>query len=352
MRSRHLPAAAAVLATAAVLALTGTPPAGAVDVSTAPVSAVTTVGVHNTYVTSTYAYLAQALDARPGLVELDVWDDIITREWKVSHSNPLGNDNNCVAASGAAGLYSGSRNKNLEYCLDDVRLWLGAHPDAAPLILKLELKAGFSSRTKLGPAELDTALRTHLGSAVFRPADLLQGTYATPDAAARAGAWPTRQALGGRVIVEIIPGTVEEANPTDTLWTDVEYAGYLRGLAAAGTLGQAQAFPAVHRAQTGDPRTRYPDTGLRPWFVVFDGDAATYVPSIGATSGIDTSWYDTSHYLLVMTDAQNVSPAVSGTDEAAVRQRVADLAARHASVVSSDWSALPAVLPLALPRGH
>jgi hypothetical protein len=340
-RARLLPAAAAAILV--VTAVVGAPASAAGP--TTRVSATTTVGVHNAYEQGTYAYLAQSLDARPGLIELDVWDNIITREWKVSHSDPLGNHNNCVAATTAADLYTGGRNKNLEHCLDDIRIWLAAHPDAGPLYLKLELKAGFSARTGLGPAQLDATIAAHLGGAVFRPADLVAG-YSTLDAAARADGWPSRQQLAGKVIVELIPGTVEEANPTDTLWTDVEYARYLAGLAAAGNLARAQIFPAVHRAQAGDPRGRYADASLRPWFVAFDGDATAYV-----TGGIDTSWYDANHYLLVMTDAQDVPPAVADTDLAGAEARVAALAHDHASVASSDWAALPDVLDDVLDRG-
>jgi len=326
----------------AALTLSGAAAAGA---DGPKLSHVTTVGVHNTYDPAAYDYLARALDAGSSLIELDVWPDFFTHEWKVSHSNPLGNQNNCVAATSASQLYSGGKNKNLEYCLDDIRLWLGAHPDSGPLIVKLELKTGFSSRTGQGPAQLDAAVAAHLGPAVFKPADLLGG-YASLDAAAKADAWPTRGQLAGKVIIEVIPGTVEEGNPTDTLWTDKEYAQYLKGLAAAGTLGKAQIFPAVHNAASGDPRTRYSDTTLRPWFVAFDGDASAYV-----TGGIDTSWYDTNHYLLVMTDVQSISPAVSDGDVAAAQARVALVAGRHASVASSDWASMPAVDSAVVDRG-
>jgi hypothetical protein len=342
-RPRFLVTITATLATVAVLAAsTCTAWAAGPD---SRFSQTTTVGVHNTYDPATFHYLAQALDEHPGLIELDVWDDIITREWKVSHDNPLGNANNCVAASTAAQLYTGGANKDLEYCLDDIRIWLAAHPGTGPLFLKIELKAGFSGRTGLGPAQLDSAIAGHLGAAVFTPANL-RGSYPSLDAAARANAWPTMAQLAGRVIVEIIPGTFEEGNPTDTLRTDVEYAQYLKGLDAAGTLSRAQIFPAVHNAQTGDPRTRYGDATLRPWFVVFDGDATGYV-----TGGIDTSWYDTNHYLLVMTDAQNIVPAVTDGDAAAAAARVAALAAAHASVASSDWSDMPQVVSLVDTRG-
>jgi hypothetical protein len=335
---------ATALAAVAVFAVPAAP-TWAAATANSRISQTTTVGIHNTYDPATFPYLAQALDEHPGLIELDVWDDVITREWKVSHSNPLGNANNCVAASTPAQLYSGGANKNLEYCLDDIRLWLSAHPGTGPLILKIEMKAGFSSRTNQGPAQLDAAIAAHLGSAVFKPADLLGG-YPSLDQAARANAWPTRAQLAGKVIIEIIPGTVEENNPTDTLWTDVEYATYLKGLAAAGNLSRAQIFPCVHNAQSGDPRTRYGDASLRPWFVVFDGDATQYV-----TTGIDTSWYDTNHYLLVMTDAQNVPPAVSNGDVAAARARVAALATAHASVASADWAAMPQVVGEVVARG-
>jgi hypothetical protein len=333
-----------VMVAALAVAVAAATPASAAG-SDSKVSQTTTVGIHNTYEPATFGYLAQALDLHPGLIELDVWPDVITREWKVSHSNPLGNANNCVAATSAAQLYSGGKNKNLEYCLDDIRLWLAAHPGTGPLILKLELKTGFSSRTSQGPAQLDAAIAGHLGAAVFKPADLLGG-YPSLDAAAKANAWPTRAQLSGKVIIEVIPGTVEEGNPTDTLWTDKEYAQYLKGLAAAGTLAKAQIFPAVHNAASGDPRTRYSDATLRPWFVAFDGDATAYV-----TGGIDTSWYDTNHYLLVMTDVQNISPAVPAGDAAAAQARVALAAGKHASVASSDWSTLSSVDAQVLDRG-
>jgi hypothetical protein len=335
-------AAAALAALAVTFGSTGPVWAAGPD---SLVSQTTTVGVHNTYDPATFSYLAQALDVHPGLIELDVWDDIITREWKVSHSNPLGNANNCVAATSAAQLYSGGANKNLEYCLDDIRIWLAAHPGTGPLILKLEMKAGFSSRTNQGPTQLDAAIAAHLGAAVFKPSDLL-GSSGSLDQAAKADAWPTRAQLAGKVIIEVIPGTVEESNPTDKLWTDVEYAQYLKGLAAAGTLAKAQIFPSVHNAQSGDPRTRYSDASLRQWFVVFDGDATQYV-----TGGIDTSWYDTNHYLLIMTDVQNISPAVPAGDTAAAQARVAQVAAAHASVASSDWGNMPSVTAEVVDRG-
>ncbi|MGW4890780.1 phosphatidylinositol-specific phospholipase C domain-containing protein [Kitasatospora sp. NPDC004240] len=316
-----------------------------------PFGSATTVGLHNTYETGAFPYLARALDTGTGMIELDAWTNTVTKEWKVSHSNPLGNANNCTEASTPAQLYAGGTNKNLEHCLDDVRVWLGAHPQSGPLVIKLELKGGFAANRGMGPAQLDALIAARLGDRVFRPADLLAkpggGAHPNLDEAARAGNWPTRAALAGRVLVYVIPGSFEEQNPFDTLHTDVEYGRHLRDLAAGGRMGQAQVFPAVHGAATGDPRGKYGDASIRPWFAVFDGDAAAYV------NGVDTAWYDQRHYLLVMTDAHNVAPAISATEPGAdqARLRTEDLARRHASIVSSDWRGLPQVQSLVLPRG-
>lgn len=309
------------------------------------ISQTTVVGVHNTYDPGAYAYLAQALDAGSSLIELDVWPDFFTSEWKVSHDSPTSNRNNCVNASTAADLYTGGANKNLESCLDDIRIWLDAHPGKGPIMLKLEMKTGFADNRGRGPDELDAAFRAHLAGHVFRPADLL-GSYATLDDAAKANNWPTREQLAGKVFVEVIPGTVEEGNPTDTLHTDVEEAQYLQSLKNAGRLGDAQVFPAVHGAGGGDPRDKYA-AALKPWFVFFDGDASGWVTSAGPW------WYDANHYFLVMTDAQNVAPAIDSRNPtvAQATQRVTDLAAQHASVVTSDWVGLTTVLPLVLNRG-
>jgi Phosphoinositide phospholipase C, Ca2+-dependent len=330
-------------------------PAGAqaaVDPSTLSLAETTAAGVHNTYGQAAYPYLADALDAGASLIELDTWIDPFGNEWKVSHSSPLGNSNNCVDASTPAQLYTGGANKDLGSCLDDIRVWFAAHPGHPPIMIKIELKEGFDQSIGMGPAALDALIKAHLGSIVYTPADLLAkpggGTYASLDAAAQANNWPTRAALAGKVIIEAIPGTVEQDNPFDHLWTDTEYADYLSTLQAAGTLSNAQIFPSVLNAQAGDPRTRYSDPSIRPWFVVFDGDASAYVDG-----GIDTSWYDTNHYLLIMTDAENVSPALSDTapTQADAQARVLELAADHASFVSCDWTGLPSVLSTITVRG-
>ncbi|MEW2496783.1 phosphatidylinositol-specific phospholipase C domain-containing protein [Streptomyces nodosus] len=312
-------------------------------------SATTVIGTHNAYEKSKYAYLAQALDAGASLLELDVYADPLTRRWRVSHSNPLGNDNNCEAAKTPGELYGKSRDQDLGSCLDNIAAWHQLHPDHRPIVFKLEMKIGFNNTLGLGPAAFDTLVAQKLGSIVYKPSDLLGGTYSSLDAAARADAWPSRDDLTGKVIFELIPGTVEQANPFDHYWTDQEYGDHLRDRYAAGTIASAQAFPAVLGAAPGDPRTSRYDASIRPWFVFFDGDAATYVDQ-----GYDTSFYAENHYILIATDAASVSPPISSTsptdDEVAARLSL--LAGHHASVITSDWAAKsPSVLGAVAPRG-
>ena len=80
-----------------------------------------------------------------------------------------------------------------------------------------------------------------------------------------------------------------------------------------------------------------------------DGDAGTWVSDGG------TQWYDTNHYLVVVTDAEDVAPALSDTAPtlADAQARVAELAADGASFVSTDWTTAPAnaVLSDVLLRG-
>jgi hypothetical protein len=309
---------------------------GQADTGRLPYSATTGVGVHNAYEKSKYPYFADALDSGAGMLEIDVWTNAFGRSWRVSHSNPTGNDNNCVNASTAAELRAGSRNQDLGGCLADMRAWHDANPGHRPILIKLELKDGFQGRQGRGPAALDALLTARLGDALYRPADLVRG-HRDLDTAVRADGWPARSALAGKFMVELIPGTLEEDNPFDSLWTDREYATHLRGLAAA-----------VHHAAAGDPRGRYADASIRPWFVVFDGDAAAY-----AGGSIDTAWYARNHYLVVMTAAHNVAPAIDGTNptEQQARDRLSLLAGRHASVVSADWYPLPSVLGSVVARG-
>jgi hypothetical protein len=205
----------------------------------------------------------------------------------------------------------------------------------------------------LNPTEFDSYVKAHLGSTLYTPADLLTKSdgslYPNLDAAAQADNWPAYGSLDGKAIVEIIPGTVEQAVEPSSTWVDVVYAQHLLDLYNSGGIANAAVFPSVLGAQAGDPRDRYSDTALRPWFVVFDGDAGTWVNDGG------TQWYDTNHYLAVVTDAEDVSPALSDTAPslADAQARVAELAADGASYVSTDWNTAPAnaVLSEVLARG-
>ncbi|WP_372460018.1 phosphatidylinositol-specific phospholipase C domain-containing protein [Streptomyces anatolicus] len=340
-------AAGALVAWAALSGGSGVAVAADDPAPGAAYSATTGVGLHNAYEKAKYPYFADALDSGAGMLELDVWTNAFGSGWRVSHSNPLGNDNNCENAQSPGELRTKPRNQSLAGCLRDMRTWHDAHPGHRPILVKVELKDGFQGRRGRGPADLDALLTGVLGDAVYRPGQLAAG-HGTLDDAVRAKGWPKRDELAGKFVVELIPGTVEQGNPADTLWTDREYATHLRDLAATGRLGEAAAFPAVLGAEAGDPRGRYADPSIRPWFVLFDGDASAY-----AGGGIDTRWYADRRYLVVMTDAHHVAPAIDGTrpTEAQAKERVALLARRHASIVSSDWYPLPTVLSTVLPRG-
>ena len=351
-RFRALAATVATAALAAGVGLAAAGPAQALDYGSLQLDQATSVGIHNTYDNSSYPYLADALDSGATLIELDSWVNPFTHQWDVSHSDPIGSDNNCNYAPVPADLYTGKTSQDLDSCLGDIATWLSVHPTANPIMIKLEMKAGFDQTIGMGPAELDSYINAHIGAYVYKPVDLMtkpDGTqYPNLDTAAKADNWPTRQQLEGKVIIEAIPGTFEEANPFDHLWTDTEYADYLGGLESAGQIANAEIFPSVLGAQTGDPRTRYP-AAIQPWFVVFDGDAATYV------NDGDTEWYNANHYLVVATDAENVAPALSDTAPSLsdAQARVAELAADSVSFVSTDWSNSPGdgVLSEVLPRG-
>ncbi|MFB9924107.1 phosphatidylinositol-specific phospholipase C domain-containing protein [Amycolatopsis halotolerans] len=344
MRLRRTAAAIAAGMLASLLAPAPFAGAGERDLK---LSEATTAGVHNTYATGTYRYLAESLDSGTTLIELDIWAKPFGNGWWVNHLSPIGNANNCVAADTPDGLYHGTRNQDFAHCLDDIKLWLDAHPNYGPLHLKIENKSGFAAGRGQGPAGLDAMLRLHLGDRIYRPAELLAG-HRTLDEAARANAWPVRSALRGKIVVELIPGVNERLNPLDPVKSDVEYASYLRTLRETGRIDQAQIFPVVLDAQPGDPRRRYTDPGLRPWFVVFDGFAVDYV-----NGSIDTSWYDTNHYLLIMTKAHEPKPSIDShhPDTTEARERVARLARAHATVATSDWSYLHAALSPVYPRG-
>jgi hypothetical protein len=114
--------------------------------------------------------------------------------------------------------------------------------------------------------------------------------YATPDAAARANAWLPVDQLRGRVIAST------------------------------------------------DPRSRY-DSTLRPWFVVFDGPAATFA-GLSATA---RAFCSGNHYLLVTTDSHAVPPALSRTSPTRTQavDRLRLLGCLGSAVAWADWYTVP-----------
>ncbi|AOW94023.1 hypothetical protein BFN03_18830 [Rhodococcus sp. WMMA185] len=338
----------------------------AVDTDQLGYDETTTVGVHNAYEKFAFPYLADGLDSGAALIEIDVWSNGAGKGWRVSHSNPIGNDNNCVGAESEAQLRKGSRDQGLDGCLTDIRTWHEANPDHPPVIFKMEMKDGFNTTQtggatgssgsggpaafRRGPSEFDELVREQLGDALFSPSDLVGDSGLTLDEAVRTNGWPTRDAMRGKFLFYVTNGTVEGENPLDSLKTDIEYATHLRDLASDDELDKAAAFPAVLGSTKGDPRAKkYEDESIRPWFVVFDSGASGYI-----SKKIDTDWYRENGYLLVMTSAHSVPPAIDAwtPTEAEALDRVAELAAHSASIVTSDWTTLPTVLSEVLPRGE
>jgi hypothetical protein len=314
-----------------VMAVVAPAPAMAASSTLSPtLGEVAVSGLHNSYQRSAFPRLRSALETGTGMIEIDVWTTF--GAWTVAHDQPFWGDNNCASTSGAV-------NQGLRTCVDNIAAWHAANPLHQPLLIKLELKAGFQDDQGVGPDELDEVFRSRLGSAMYRPANLMAGGFATPDAAARANAWAAADALRGRVILLILKGTAEN----DSLPTDIEYARHL-----AANPSTAVGFPIVHGGiAPSDPRTRY-EAALRPWFVVFDGAATTFAGLAPAAR----AFYSGNRYLAITTDAHAVAPALSRTSptttQAADRLRL--LGCHGASVVSSDWYTVPG-WHLTAPRG-
>jgi hypothetical protein len=149
-------------------------------------------------------------------VEVDIWDtrDAVSggkpRQWFVRH-NPgtlfqSGNDNNCSG--------NGKGTNNLGACLDDIRTWSDAHPGHYPVALFLDKKQAWSSvKEERRPADLDRLLSQKLGTKLYSPA-ALKGSAASLRDAAKAGAWPTRDALKNKVLVVLTGGQALQHNQT------------------------------------------------------------------------------------------------------------------------------------------
>jgi hypothetical protein len=312
----------------AALAAVGLP---ATALATPTATGSTSVGVHNSYTQEAAPYLVDVLDRNPGLVEIDVWTNFFgTRDFQVGH-NP-GNANNCSNATTYEALRSGSRNQNLAGCLRNLKLWHDHNPTHAPIVLKVEFKNGLDGRAGFGADRFDQLLASTIGASNFFGPANLKGGYATPDAAAQAGAWPSRAALAGKFIVLAEVGTFEAQNPFDNYDTDLEFADRLISANSSGTLGGALTFPAINGASQSDPRTGDRGGARAPWLVVFDGSAASYASYPGGP-------YLDGKYLVVMTDAHSVAPAIDARTPALAdaQARVRLLAEKGATIVSSDW---------------
>ncbi|GAB3904634.1 phosphatidylinositol-specific phospholipase C domain-containing protein [Kibdelosporangium lantanae] len=320
---KRLVAAAVALA----VGLAGTP-AWAADPS---IAGTTGVGVHNTYDQATFPWLVDALDAHPALIEIDLWQNFLgSGRYQVSHE-PWAPANNCSSATTYAALRTGNRDQDFTACLRNIRLWHDQNPDHAPMIIKIEAKNGYDGRGGYGADRLDAMIANTLGAGnILKPADV-KGTYATLDAAVRAGSWPSRDSMRGKFLFMVITGAFEAGNPFDHYHTDLEYADYLTGL--GGSLPKAMMFPTINGATATDPRTGDHGGTRAPWYVTFDGDASGWY-------GGDTSWLLNGHYLCVMADAQNVAPAIDGHNPTVqqAQDRVRQLAAKGATVASSDWT--------------
>lgn len=317
-----------VAAAGAALLLLGLPATAQARTATGT----TSVGVHNAYVQATAPYLVDVLEAGAGMIEIDVWSNFLfSGDFQVGHDP--GNANNCAKATSYEQLRTGSRNQNLATCLRNIRLWHDRNPSHPPLVLKMEFKNGFDETNGYGPDEFDRLLADTIGAAaIFGPAQLLGG-HATLDQAAQAGAWPSRSALTGKFLVLVERGTFEAGNPFDHYDTDLEYADRLIKAHAAGTLNSALAFPAINGASASDPRTGDRGGSRAGWFVAFDGDASAYASYSGGE-------YLGGRYLVVMTDAHAVAPAIDNRTPAVTdaQARVRQLAAKGATIVSSDWT--------------
>jgi Phosphoinositide phospholipase C, Ca2+-dependent len=325
--------------TAAALLASPVVPAQAADAS---IAGVTGVGVHNAYEQATFPWLVDALNSGASMLEIDVWQNFLGNgAYQVSHE-PWGAANNCSSATTYSGLRSGSRNQNLQACLRNMRLWHDQNPDHPPVIIKLEAKNGYDGRGGYGPDRLDALVASALGAGnILKPADV-KGSYATLDAAVRAGNWPSRDSLRGKFLFLLLTGAFEAGNPFDNYDTHLEYADYLTGL--GGNLGSAMMFPTPNGASSADPRTGDMGGTRAQWYVSFDGDAN------GWYSG-DTSFYTNGHYVLVMADAQNVAPVIDGHNPTVqqAQDKVRQLAAKGATIASSDWNN-PAITSFTVPR--
>ena len=124
--------------------------------------------------------------------ELDV---MMKPGFKVMHVQDLDQHSNCQPFTA---------------CLTIVREWSKAHPQHLPIFVLVETKQGkplnIPHATTPEPFtaatfdELDREIRSVFSADEMITPDDMRGTYATPNEAARAGAWPTLATARGKVI--------------------------------------------------------------------------------------------------------------------------------------------------------
>jgi hypothetical protein len=122
-------------------------------------------------------------------------DVMLKPGFKVMHVQDLDQHSNCQPFTG---------------CLEIVRDWSKAHPRHLPIFVLVETKQGkpldIPNATTPEPFtaatfdELDREIRSVFSADEMITPDDMRGTYATPNEAARAGAWPTLNAARGKVI--------------------------------------------------------------------------------------------------------------------------------------------------------
>ena len=148
-RRRAWLAAAGALALVTLGAGAGQASAQSSAVGSASLAGVTGVGIHNTYDDKTdYTYLADALDTGASLIELDTWANCRERRVERKPRRPAGQQQQLRPGHHVREPLHRERNKNLNSCLDDIRVWMLAHPAHGPVMVKIEMKNGFDD----GPA--------------------------------------------------------------------------------------------------------------------------------------------------------------------------------------------------------
>lgn len=155
---------------------------------------------HNCFERQYAPSLEHAL-SKVNAIEIDFWDecDLLIRggapnAWFVRHLPFGGNDNN-VGGKG-----------DLAAALQEVKRWSDAHPDHRVLTVYLDKKQDWAASR--GPAELDALIKSIFPrNRVFTPSMLL-GAHTSLREAAAQGAWPSNEALRGKILFVLTGGAL------------------------------------------------------------------------------------------------------------------------------------------------